>query len=162
MPDVRRALPSEAGLLLDLIAALADYEKLTPPGEEACARLIRDIFGDKPRLEAFLVFVDGRAAGYALILETYSSFLALPTLYLEDIFVRPEFRGCGAGAALFLETVRQAHARGCGRMEWAVLAWNRLALDFYFRFGARRLDDWQTFRLTAADFPRILNPDTIV
>jgi GNAT superfamily N-acetyltransferase len=146
--EVRRALPEQADILLALIRGLAEYEKLTPPDEAAQGRLVRDIFGERPRLEAYLVWVDGRAAGYALTLETYSSFLALPTLYLEDIFVLPEFRGCGAGKALFRALVREARDRGCGRMEWVVLDWNRPAIEFYERHGARPLQDWITMRLT--------------
>jgi GNAT superfamily N-acetyltransferase len=156
MPEVRRARPEEAPLLLDLILGLAKYEKLEPPDEAAQRRLVADIFGERPRLEAWLVFADGEAAGYALVFETYSSFLALPTLYLEDIFVRPEFRGRGAGAALFRRMVEEAGRRGCGRMEWVVLDWNQTALDFYERFGAQRLKEWITMRLTRADFDRIL------
>ncbi|GIU78439.1 MAG: N-acetyltransferase [Bryobacteraceae bacterium] len=156
MHEVRRARPEEAPVLLQLILGLAEYEKLEPPDEAAQQRLVRDIFGEKPRLEAWLVFVDGEAAGYALVFETYSSFLALPTLYLEDIFVKPEHRGRGAGKALFLRLVEEAERRGCGRMEWVVLDWNRPALDFYERFGARRLNEWITMRLTRADFGRIL------
>jgi GNAT superfamily N-acetyltransferase len=156
MIEIRRARPEEAPVLLELIRALAEYEKLDPPDAGAQQRLVRDIFGDKPRLEAWLAFVGGAAAGYALTLETYSSFLALPTLYLEDIFVRPEYRGRGAGAALFRRLVEEARRRGCGRMEWVVLDWNRPALEFYERFGAQRLKEWVTMRLTRADFERIL------
>lgn len=156
MPEVRRARPEEGPVLLELIRGLAEYEKLEPPDEAAAQRLLRDIFGEKPRLEAWLAFVDGEAAGYALVLETYSSFLALPTLYLEDIFVKPAFRGRGAGKALFLRMVEEAERRGCGRMEWVVLDWNRTALEFYERFGAERLKEWITMRLTRADFGRIL------
>lgn len=146
--EVRRARPGEAEILLELIRGLAEYEKLAPPGEAAARRLVRDIFGERPRLDAFLVFADGRAAGYALVLETYSSFLALPTLYLEDLFVLPEFRGCGAGKALFRAMVREARQRGCGRMEWVVLDWNTPAREFYRRHGAEELKDWITMRLT--------------
>jgi GNAT superfamily N-acetyltransferase len=120
---------------------------------------VKDIFGDKPRLDAFLAFVDGQPAGYALVLETYSSFLALPTLYLEDIFVKVEFRGQGAGAALFREMVAEADRRGCGRMEWVVLDWNRLAQDFYAKFGSKHLNDWMTMRLVRDDFAQILKKD---
>ena len=146
--EVRRARPAEAGVLLELIRGLAEYEKLAPPDEAAQQRLVRDIFGERPRLDAFLVFAGGAAAGYALVLETYSSFLALPTLYLEDIFVLPEFRGCGAGKALFRAMVREARDRGCGRMEWVVLDWNTSAQEFYRRHGAEPLSDWITMRLT--------------
>ena len=156
MVELRRAQASDAEVLLDLIRALADYEKLPPPDAAACQRLIRDIFGDRPRLDAFLAFVDGVPAGYALVLETYSSFLALPTLYLEDIFVLTEYRGQSVGSALFRAMVAEAERRGCGRMEWTVLDWNRLALDFYSRFGARHLSDWYTLRLTRDQFGGIL------
>lgn len=153
---IRRAEPIDAPVLLDLICALADYEKLAPPSADARERLVRDIFGGKPRLDAFLVSVDSRISGYALVLETYSSFLALPTLYLEDIFVLPELRGCGAGSSLFRAMIAEADRRGCGRMEWVVLDWNRPAQDFYARHGAVRLEDWQTWRLTREEFPRAL------
>ena len=156
MLEIRRAQPAEALILLSLIDALAAYEKLEPPDEGARQRLVRDIFGDKPRLDAWLAFVDGTPAGYALVLETYSSFRAFPTLYLEDIFVKTEFRGLGAGAGLFKEMVAEADRRGCGRMEWVVLDWNRLALDFYAKYGSQHLSDWQTMRLTREDFGGIL------
>jgi GNAT superfamily N-acetyltransferase len=157
MLEVRKAQLEEAPLLLDLIHALADYEKLDPPSADAQARLIRDIFADRPRLEAWLAFVDGIAAGYALVLETYSSFLALPTLYLEDLFVLPEYRSRRVGAALFRAMVQEADRRGCGRMEWTVLDWNTLAQDFYRRFGARHQDDWQYWRLRREEFRAVLD-----
>lgn len=155
MVEVRRARPEEAPALLELIRGLADYEKLTPPDEAAQQRLVSDIFGERPRLDAFLAFVDGVPAGYALVLETYSSFLAMPTLYLEDIFVLPEFRGRKAGSALFRAMVSEAKHRGCGRMEWVVLDWNTGAQEFYRRFGAEPLSDWITMRLTSGDIERI-------
>jgi GNAT superfamily N-acetyltransferase len=95
--------------------------------------------------------------GYAIVLETYSSFLARPTLYLEDIFVRPEARCRGAGSALFAHLAQEARARGCGRMEWVVLDWNELAQRFYQKRGARRLNDWQYYRLDAAGIARLNN-----
>lgn len=159
MLDVRLARAEEAPILLELIRALADYEKLDPPAPDAQERLVRDIFGPKPRLDAFLAYAKGRPAGYALILETYSSFLALPTLYLEDLFVKPEFRSQGVGAALFRKAVQEAERRGCGRMEWAVLDWNQLARDFYARFGAKHQQEWMTMRLVRDDFARILKTD---
>jgi GNAT superfamily N-acetyltransferase len=152
--EVRRARQEESGTLLQLIHALADYEKLAPPTADAQQRLVRDIFGDKPRLDAFFAFIAGRAVGYTLVLETYSSFLALPTLYLEDLFVLPEFRSQGAGAALFKAMAKEAHHRGCGRMEWAVLDWNQLARDFYARFEAKPLNDWIMMRLTREELQR--------
>ncbi len=152
-PDIsiRKADASDGDTLLALVDALADYEQLARPDADARARLLRDAFGPAPRIEAYLVFDGGTAAGYAIILETYSSFLALPTLYLEDIFVLPAHRGRRAGLALFLAMSTLARTRGCGRMEWTVLDWNRLALDFYARLGARHMQEWQLHRLTRTE-----------
>ena len=155
MSLVRRAVAGDAESLLLLIRGLAEYEKLTPPDEAAQRRLIADIFGAKPRLDAFLVEADGIPVGYALVLETYSSFLALPTLYLEDLFVLPEHRGKGAGTALFRAMVREARDRGCGHMEWVVLDWNVRALNFYIRHGAFHQKDWLKMRLLRSDFDKI-------
>lgn len=145
---IRKVEEADAPAFLMLIDALADYELLDRPDADARARLLRDGFGDTPRYEAFLAFADGRPVGYAIIYETYSSFLALPTLYLEDIFVLPEFRSRKAGLALFLHCARIARDRGCGRMDWTVLHWNDLARQFYARLGAEHLEEWQLFRLT--------------
>jgi GNAT superfamily N-acetyltransferase len=112
---IRAAKREDASILLGLIDALADYEKLPRPTSEARERLIRDGFGEKPRFEAFLAELDGRIAGYAFTFETYSSFVALPTLYLEDIFVVPEARRKGVGKALFEFCIQEAVRRGCGR-----------------------------------------------
>lgn len=153
---VRRAARDDAEAILQLIKGLADYEKLAPPDAGARARLVVDLFGPKPRVEAWIAEVEGAAAGYALTFETYSSFLALPTLFLEDLFVLPEYRGRRVGVSLFRAMVAEAARRGCGRMEWAVLSWNRLAIDFYERLGAQRLEDWQTYRLLPSDMHRVL------
>jgi GNAT superfamily N-acetyltransferase len=153
---VRPARPDDAPTLLRLVDGLAAYEKLPPPDAAARHRLIRDMFSTPPRIQPFLGEVDGTAAGYAFVFETYSSFLALPTLYLEDIFVLPEFRKRKVGATLFLAMVREAHRRGCGRMEWTVLDWNTPAVDFYNRFGARHMKEWQLHRLLRDDMEALL------
>lgn len=155
-PVVRQATQADAPAILRLVLGLAEYEKLTPPDEAAQERLVRDMFTTPPRIQAFLAEVGGEAVGYAFIFETYSSFLALPTLYLEDLFVLPEHRSKKAGYALFRHVVAEAHRRGCGRMEWSVLTWNRLAIDFYVRLGARHLSDWAVYRLTRPDMENIL------
>ena len=144
---------------VELLRALADYERLDPPDAAAVERLRRDAFADgapagapygtSPRFEAALV-VDskGHAVGYATWFHTYSTFLAKPTIYLEDLFVRDEARASGAGSALF-EHVRTLGAqRGCGRMEWQVLDWNTLAREFYHRRQATWMKDWLTYRIT--------------
>jgi GNAT superfamily N-acetyltransferase len=154
---VRPATRDDAHSILSLVRGLAAYEKLEPPDAEAEARLIRDMFSTPPRIQAFLGECDGIAAGYAFVFETYSSFLALPTLYLEDLFVLPEYRGRKLGFALFTAMVAEAHRRGCGRMEWSVLEWNRLAIDFYERLGARELKEWRVYRLLRADMENIMD-----
>jgi len=158
MPDVlvRKAAAADAEVILSLVDGLAAYEKLDPPDAAAKQRLIQDLFGERPRLEAYLGACDGRAAGYAFVFETYSSFLALPTLYLEDLFVLPEFRKRKVGFALFTAMVEEAHRRGCGRMEWAVLDWNQPAIDFYRRFGAKHLKEWHVYRLIREEMQEIL------
>jgi GNAT superfamily N-acetyltransferase len=153
---VRKAERQDASTLLQLVDGLAHYEKLAPPDAAAKERLVNDMFATPPRIEAFLAEFEGQTAGYALAFETYSSFLALPTLYLEDIFVLPAFRGKQIGYELFTKLVDEALARGCGRMEWAVLDWNRLAIEFYKRLGATHMSQWQTFRLARNDMEAIL------
>lgn len=155
-PDIRPATPADAQAILSLVLGLAEYEKLPPPDAAARERLIRDIFSTPPRIQAFLAEIEGIPVGYAFVFETYSSFLALPTLYLEDLFVLPEYRSRKAGYALFTHVVAEAHRRGCGRMEWSVLTWNRLAIDFYERMGAQHLADWAVYRLTRPAMEQIL------
>ena len=150
---VRKAQPADATTILTLIDALADYEKLARPDEAARQRLVTDAFAERPRFDVFLAETgEGAIAGYAFVFETYSTFRALPTLYLEDIFVLPEFRGTGAGSALFQKVTDEAKARGCGRVEFVVLDWNTLAQEFYKRKGARHLADWQFYRLESDQF----------
>jgi GNAT superfamily N-acetyltransferase len=153
---VRAASPADGQTILDLVHGLADYEKLAPPDEAAQQRLLHDMFSHPPRIQAFLGECEGMPVGYAFVFETYSSFLAQPTLYLEDLFVLPAYRSRKVGYALFTAMVREAHNRGCGRMEWSVLDWNRLAIDFYARMGARHMKEWQVFRLVRTDMETIL------
>jgi GNAT superfamily N-acetyltransferase len=145
--QVRPAAPGDGPALLELVTALAEYEKLPPPDGPARERLLRDGFGPTPRYELLLGELDGRPVAYALYFFTYSSFLARPTLFLEDLFVLPDARRHGMGGALLRALAQAALAAECGRMEWAALTWNRLAIDFYERLGAQALDEWRTFRL---------------
>ena len=147
-PLVRKALPEDGPAILDLIVALANYEKLTPPDGSARERLLRDMFSTPSRIDVYLCEIEGQPVGYAILFETYSTFLALPTLFLEDLFVLPEYRGRKAGYALFKAVMAETKRRGCGRLEWSVLTWNQLAIDFYERLGATRLADWYAYRLT--------------
>ena len=134
---------------VELLNALADYERLPRPDDAAVERLRRDALGSEPRFEAALAINSkGKAVGYATWFYTYSTFLARPTMYLEDLFVRDEARESGAGSALFAHVRALGAQRGCGRMEWQVLDWNTLAREFYNRRQATWLKDWLVYRIT--------------
>jgi GNAT superfamily N-acetyltransferase len=154
---LRIATRADAAGLIRLIIALAEFEKLAPPDTDAQARLIEDSFSPHPRIEPWLAFVPEQPepVGYAIVLETYSSFLARPTLYLEDLFVLPEFRGRGLGNGLFQNCVTLANQRGCGRMEWTCLDWNTKAQCFYDTIGARRMSEWYLYRLTSDQLQKL-------
>jgi GNAT superfamily N-acetyltransferase len=145
---IRRAQSTDGQAFLGLVDALADYEVLDRPLPAARKRLLDDAFGAKPRFELLVAEIEGELVGYAFFYETYSSFLAKPTLWLEDIFVLPDAREAGAGGGLFKAVAHEAVRRDCGRMEWTVLTWNTLAQDFYARRGAAPLEEWRTWRLT--------------
>jgi GNAT superfamily N-acetyltransferase len=153
---VRPAITDDGAAWLALIDALAFYEQLQPPDAAARERLMNDAFGPKPRFDVFLAQITDKIVGYAITFETYSSFLALPTLFLEDIFVLSEHRRCGVGTELFMHCVREAYRRNCGRMEWMVLDWNRSAMGFYNRMGAVRLKEWLPYRLERLSMKSIL------
>jgi GNAT superfamily N-acetyltransferase len=152
--SIRRAQRADAPALLRLIVALAEFEKLPPPDTAAQERLIEHGFGERPKFEAWLAFGEGAETpvGYSIFFETYSTFLANPTLYLEDIFVLPNYRDRGIGSALLQHAIQIAHERGCGRMEWTCLDWNNKAQAVYERLGARHLSEWYLYRLTREHF----------
>lgn len=132
-----------------LIHALAAYEHLDPPDAAATERLRADAFGARPRFEGALAIDDAnQAIAYAIWFETYSTFLAKPTIYLEDLFVLEQARGSGAGGKLFDHVRKLGEERGCGRMDWCVLDWNTLARDFYHRRQAQWMKEWLVYRLT--------------
>ena len=141
--------------MLDLISGLAKYERLSHEVEATRARLARHGFGRSRYFEALLCLRGARPIGFALYFFTYSTFLARPTLYLEDFFVLPAERGHGAGMALLSALARVARRRACGRMEWAVLDWNAPALRFYARLGAVPRREWILTRLTGRALRRL-------
>jgi GNAT superfamily N-acetyltransferase len=151
-PLIRPATAADTPLILGFIRALADYEKLSNEVTATEAQLNATLFPANGATVAHCViaFADGVPAGFALYFFNYSTFLAKPGLYLEDLFVKPEFRGQGIGKALLLHLAKSANARGCGRMEWSVLDWNQSAIEFYESLGARRMKEWQICRLTGA------------
>lgn len=145
---LRAARAEDAAEVLRLIRALAEYEKLAHEVVATEAALRETLFGARPAAEVLLAEVHGRPVGLALFFQNYSTFLARPGIYLEDLFVEPAFRGRGLGKALLQAVARLAVQRGCGRFEWSVLDWNQPAIDFYKSLGARPLDDWTIFRVT--------------
>jgi GNAT superfamily N-acetyltransferase len=145
---LRRATRADVPEILRLIRALAEYEKLSGEVVASEAALAQTLFGDRPAAEVLLAEEGGRAVGFALFFQNYSTFLGKPGLYLEDLFVEPAFRGKGLGKQLLQAIARLAVERGCGRFEWAVLDWNEPAIGFYRSLGARPMADWRVMRLT--------------
>ena len=152
---IRAAVKRDVPTIQALIRGLAEYEKLSHEVEATLARLREHGFGRRRYFETLLCFDGKRPIGFALYFFTYSTFLARPTLYLEDLFVVPDARGRGAGTSLLAALARIAERRGCGRMEWAVLDWNTPAIGFYERLGARLRKDWILTRLTGEPLRRL-------
>ncbi|HEX7861767.1 MAG TPA: GNAT family N-acetyltransferase [Verrucomicrobiae bacterium] len=152
---VRVAKAEDSALLLELIRELARYEKLEHECIATVEQVRESLFGNKPRAEALLAFEDDAPAGYAIYFYSYSTWLAKPGLYLEDLFVKPELRGKGIGKRIFLELLRVADANGCGRFEWSVLDWNQPAIDFYQRMGAKAQGEWIRYRLEEEQISRL-------
>jgi GNAT superfamily N-acetyltransferase len=152
MSEALRLAPAREAdlpLVLAFIRKLAEYEKLSHSVTATEDSLRRSLFGERPAAEAILAYWNDQPAGFAVFFHNFSTFLGRPGLYLEDLYVDPEYRGRGIGKALLLHLVRLARERGCGRMEWAVLDWNRPAIEFYKKLGAVALDEWTTYRLTS-------------
>jgi GNAT superfamily N-acetyltransferase len=145
---IRPARATDAALILALIRELAEYEHLSHEVRATEAAIAESLFGPRPHAEALIAELDGAAVGFALFFHNYSTFLAQPGIYLEDLFVRPEARGRGVGRALLARLAALALERRCGRLEWAVLDWNAPAIGFYQRLGARAMTEWTVNRLT--------------
>jgi GNAT superfamily N-acetyltransferase len=135
-------------LIAELIRGLARYEKLEDGVTMTEERLAANLFGSHRYAETLIAEEDGAPVGFALFFHNFSTFLAQPGIYLEDLFVVPDHRGSGIGRALLMELARLAVKRGCGRLEWAVLNWNRDAIAFYERLGATPNSEWTVYRLT--------------
>jgi GNAT superfamily N-acetyltransferase len=145
---VRSATVHDVPLILQCIRGLADYEQLAHECVATETRLRDTLFGTRPAAEVQIAQVDGEPAGFALFFHNYSTFLAQPGLYLEDLFVEPRFRGLGVGKALLARLAALAVERQCGRLEWSVLDWNVDAIGFYEKLGARGMTEWTVHRLT--------------
>jgi GNAT superfamily N-acetyltransferase len=152
---VRDARPQDVPLLLELFRELADYERLAHELRATETLLEEALFGERPAAEALIAELGSDVAGYALFYPTFSTFLAIRGVWLEDLFVRPNHRGGGVGKALLATVAARAHTRGAKRLEWAALAWNELALGFYRRVGAETMNEWITHRLVGEQLARL-------
>lgn len=145
---IRAARPEDAALVFEFIRGIAEYEKLTHELVATEQDIRAALSGDQPRVEVLLADWAGQPAAFALFFHNFSTFVGRRGLYLEDLYVKPEFRAKGIGKRLLLELVRLARDRKCGRMEWVALDWNQPAIDFYDKLGAKQLNEWIMFRLS--------------
>jgi len=150
------ATRGDVPLILQFILELAEYEK-AKPGEAPVTEqdLTKTLFGDRPAAEVLIAYLGDEPAGFALYFHNYSTWLGKRGIYLEDLFVKPPFRKHGVGFALLRELARIAIDRDCGRVDWAVLNWNDLAISFYKQIGAKLMNEWSTFRLTGDALARV-------
>jgi len=148
--SVRAAEEHDVALILGFIRELAEFEHLAHTVVATEAALRAALFGPRPYAEVVMACIDGEEVGFALYFHSFSTFLARPGLYLEDLFVTPAARGRGVGRYLLVWLARIALERGCGRLEWAVLDWNEAAIGFYRKLGAELMEDWKTCRVTGS------------
>ena len=147
-PAIRPARPGDRDLIFAFIRELAEYEKLLDKVDATAADIERDLFGARPRVFCDIAEADGKPAGFALWFYNYSTFRGRYGIYLEDLFVRPAFRGRGLGKALLAHLAKRAVAEKCSRVEWSVLNWNEPSIAFYKSLGATAMDGWTIYRLT--------------
>jgi GNAT superfamily N-acetyltransferase len=147
---IRPAEPTDVSAIFDLIKGLAAYEQMTDRVSGSPELLHSHLFGERPYAESIVAELDDRPIGFALFFHSYSTFLTQPGLYLEDVFVLPEYRRQGIGKSLMLKVMKIAHQRGCQRLEWSVLDWNQNAIEFYQSLGATVQPEWRICRMTAA------------
>lgn len=152
---LREAVPEDVPLIVSLIRELADYEKLSDQCHVTPELLHSALFGGRRYAEVIVAEADSSPAGFALFFHNFSTFLARPGIYLEDVFVRPQYRGHGIGRSLLQRLAAIAVERNCGRMEWSVLDWNESAIGFYRRLGAVPMDEWTVFRVTGDALTRL-------
>ena len=152
---LRPATRADVPVILQLIRGLAEYERLAHECVATEAALTETLFGAQPQAEVVLAFADDRPAGFALFFHNYSTFLAKQGIYLEDLFVFPEFRGRGIGKRLLQHLAALAVERKCGRLEWSVLDWNTDAIRFYESLGAKAMDEWTVYRVTGPALARL-------
>jgi GNAT superfamily N-acetyltransferase len=152
---LRFAQEPDLELILELIRGLAEFEKLAHEMVADAETLRRSLFADRRMAEVVIAEYGEAPAGFALFFHNFSTFLGKPGIYLEDLFIKPEFRGQGIGRSMLAFLARLAVERGCGRLEWAVLDWNRRAINFYRSLGARAMEEWIVYRLTGRELENL-------
>jgi GNAT superfamily N-acetyltransferase len=158
---IRKADPADIPLILQFIRALAVYEREPDAVTATEADLLRDGFGPEPYYHCLIAEQDGKPAGFAFYFFNYSTWTGRPGLYLEDLFVNPEFRGLGIGKALLARVATIAVEKGCPRLQWEVLDWNTPAVDFYASLGASFLDEWRNVRMTGEALAKLAALDLV-
>ena len=153
--SIRPAVPDDAALVLEFIRELAVYERLEHEMRATTADIEVALFGPHPYAEVVFGCLEDVPVGYALFFHTFSTFIGKPGIYLEDLFVRPEARGCGVGKSLLAWLARTTLERGCARLDWAVLDWNAPSIAFYQGIGAVAQDEWTTMRVSGAALERL-------
>ena len=152
---IRAANPGDCAVILQFIQELAEYEKLLHKVSASEADLLSTLFGDRPAAEVLIAEWQGSPAGFALYFSNYSTFLARPGIYLEDLFVHPDFRGLGIGKSLLERLAQLTLERNGARLDWSVLDWNRTAIGFYTGIGAKGMTEWVPFRLEGDALERL-------
>ena len=146
-PSIRKATPADAKAIYDMIYELAVYEKAPEEVVTTPEEIRATLFGEDSKTEALICEINGKIAGYAVFFTSYSTWLGRNGIYMEDLYISPDFRGHGAGKALLKTVARTAVERRCGRLEWSVLDWNQPAIDFYLSIGAKPQDEWVRYRM---------------
>lgn len=154
---IRFVEPRDCAILFELVQGLAEYERLAHTVTGDAEKLHQHLFGSPKYIEAMLAEIDGKAVGFSMFFHNYSSYLTKPGIYLEDIYVIPEYRQQGIGKALLTKVAQIAVERDCGRLEWNVLDWNVSAQEFYYRMGAEMMEDWRICRVNQENLIKLAN-----
>lgn len=159
--ELRSATKEDGRAIFDLIKGLADYERLSDEVTGSVEKLVENLFHKPLCGEVILAIWEGEPVGFALFFHNFSTFLCQPGLYLEDLFVQPEFRGNGIGLALISAVGKIAEERGCGRVEWSVLDWNKPSIEFYRELGARSMDGWTSMRVEGSGISGLASASSV-
>lgn len=155
--SIKKALKEDSSLILEFIKELAEYEKMADLVVATVENIEHTIFGNNPKAEVLIIYEEDKPAGFALFFHNYSTFLCKYGIYIEDIYIREEYRGKGYGKALLKHICELAAQRDCGRVEWWCLDWNKSSIDFYLNLGAEPMSDWTVYRLNRKSIDKIID-----